>query len=29
MRVIFIPHALERMKKRGITEEMVLEMIET
>jgi len=27
MRVAFIPHALDRMKKIGITKEMVLETI--
>ena len=27
MRVAFIPHALDRMKKRGITEKMVLETL--
>ena len=27
MKVTFIPHALDRMKKRGITEKMVLETL--
>lgn len=27
MKVIFIPHALDRMKKRGITEKMVLQTL--
>lgn len=27
MKLIFIPHALDRMKKRGITEKMVLETL--
>jgi len=27
MKIVFIPHAIDRMKKRGITKEMVLETI--